>query len=269
MKSFVLFVVLLLNLGLIFFGLKNLAHSEGLNTQVSNLHQDLVLKTQEFEKEKTRFSEMNKQFENLKIVKEKVQFELETKKKEAADLSRQLAEEKQKRKDLERKLSQTETQVRDLKDEVKRVKESAQGMENRLERMATRLEKTESDKNTLLQRLKKTAEERDQIQTKLKELKDKDTPNLTLEEITVSEEKSYGGFVLNVNEKFNFCVVSIGKGDGIVPGIELIVHRGSELIGRIKIERVFDTMSSAKIVSLGNKAVGTQTIQVEDQVRKF
>ena len=107
--------------------------------------------------------------------------------------------------------------------------------------------------------------ERDHLQTELKVLKDKDTPNLTLEEITVSEEKSYVGVVLNVNEKFNFCVVSIGKGDGIVPGIELIVHRGRELVGRVKIERVFDRMSAAKVVSLENN----QAIQMEDQVRKF
>jgi hypothetical protein len=265
MKSFVLFLVLLLNVGLIFFGLKNLDHAEGLTVQVSSLHQELNLKTQEFEKEKTRFSEMNKKFEDIKILKEKMVFELEAKKKEAAELSRQLSEEKQKRKDLERKLSLAEKQVRDLQEEAKQDQESTQGMKERLERMANRFEKTESEKTALLERLKQTSQERDQLQDALKELKNKDKSNVTLEAITISEEKSYAGLVLNVNEKFNFCMVSIGKEDGILPGIELIVHRGRELMGRIKVERVFNRMSSAKIISLGNN----QSIQVEDQVRKF
>jgi chromosome segregation protein len=242
-----------------------LDHAEGLTAQVSGLHQKLDLKTKEFEKEKTLFSEMNKKFEDLKILKEKVFFELETKKKEAAELSRQLSEEKQKRKDLERKLSQAEKQVYDLQEEAKQVQESTQGMKERLERMANRFERTESEKTALLERLKQTSQERDQLQKELKELQNKDRPDVTLEAITISEEKSYAGLVLNVNEKFNFCMVSIGKEDGIVSGIELIVHRGRELVGRIKIERVFNRMSSAKILSLGNN----QNVQVEDQVRKF
>jgi hypothetical protein len=71
--------------------------------------------------------------------------------------------------------------------------------------------------------------------------------------------------VLNVNRKFGFCIVSIGKDDGIVPGIELVVHRGSKLIGKIVVERVFDRMSSAKVVSVSEN----ENIQVEDHVRKF
>lgn len=265
MRFFILFIVLVCNLSIILFGVKNLAHSDFLSNQVAMLQNDLKKKDDLIHKEKIRADEVEKKYKDLEVVKEKVKTELEEKKKEAKDLAMQLAKEKQKRKKLEKKLKNAEKKINTLNLEVKKYKEASNKIDERVNRMADRLEKQDTDKQALLSRLKKAQKDRDEAQAELKKYKSGDKSKYSLAQITISEQKQYAGVVLNVNERFNFCIVSIGKEDEIVPGIKLVIHRGSKLIAKIEIERVFDKMSSAKIISITKN----EKIQVEDKVRKF
>ena len=264
MKNFILVVVLLLNIGMIFFGMKSLVASDGFSVKISMMQNDLKAKESSLLAERKNLEELQKKFNDLETVKVQVQKELTSKKEEAADLARQLAREKHTRVDLERKLKNAETQIHQLEGQVQQEKDKNKQLEERLQRMADRLEKQEGDKEALLSRLNSSIKERDTLKDQLQKM-DSNTQKYTLAEITVSEQKKYSGLILNVNDKYNFCIVSIGKSDGIVSGIELVVHRGSALIGKIVVEKVFDRMSSAKIISLSEN----QTIQVEDKVRKF
>lgn len=205
------------------------------------------------------------EFESIVTLKKQVEEELEEKKNEANELARELALEQQKRKDLERKLKIAEQKVKTLEKEVTEEKEKNKALTQRLERMANRLEQQEHDKTSLLNRLNTVISERDSIQGELEKIKEKSKTQVTLEDIHVAEEKQFAGLVLNVNEKFGFCIISIGQTEGIVPGIELIAYRGSQLVAKLKVDRVFEKMSSAKIVSLQ----GQETLQIEDLVRKF
>lgn len=264
MKNFILMIVVLMNCFMIFCALKNFTSSYVLTSRVDQLKTEINVKESGLKLEKQRADEFEKKFNEIEIIRLEVQKELKEKRSEASNLAKQLAKEKQKRKELERKLKKAEKKIKSLKDEVKKEKSKNQNLEGQIERMAKRLEMQEGDKQSLLNRLDGLKNERDTIKNKLKKL-DANQPAYSLEEITVSEQKQYAGIVLNVNQKFNFCIVSIGKSDGIVTGIELIAHRGTSLIGKLKIERVYDKMSAAKIVSLSS----TETIQVEDRVRKF
>ncbi len=56
------------------------------------------------------------------------------------------------------------------------------------------------------------------------------------------------GQILVVNKEFAFVVINIGEKDGIKNAEVLDVYRGQELLGKVQVERIYDTMSSAIIL---------------------
>ena len=56
------------------------------------------------------------------------------------------------------------------------------------------------------------------------------------------------GQVLVVNDEFAFVVINIGEKDGIEETSVLEVYRGQSLLGKVQVERIYDTMSSAVIL---------------------
>lgn len=57
------------------------------------------------------------------------------------------------------------------------------------------------------------------------------------------------GRLLAVNEAWNFVVVDLGKTAGLGSGAELLVHRGEEMIGKVRISAVEDDLAIADIVN--------------------
>lgn len=56
------------------------------------------------------------------------------------------------------------------------------------------------------------------------------------------------GQVLVVNKEFSFVVINLGEKDGLEDSAVLDVYRGRELLGKVQVERIYDTMSSAVIL---------------------
>ena len=56
------------------------------------------------------------------------------------------------------------------------------------------------------------------------------------------------GQVLVVNKEFNFVVINLGQKDGLKMDQELEVYNGTSLIGKVQVERIYDTMASAVIM---------------------
>ena len=61
------------------------------------------------------------------------------------------------------------------------------------------------------------------------------------------------GQILVVNREFAFVVVNIGEKDGIKDAQVLDVFRGQKFLGKVQVERVYDTMSSAVILPEATK----------------
>ena len=265
MKHFILIFVIVVNGVLIYMSLKNIVLTYVSEQKIASLEKNLKKTSDTLEEEKSKNSTLKEKYENLDSLKQEVQKELKEKMVQAEELAIELAREKHAKEEIQRKLDKAETQIKTLEVAVTQERDKSKQLEERLERMADRLEKQDGDKASLLERLNSSIKERDQLKNQLKKMEEKNNTRYSLAEITISEKKYYAGMILNVNDRFNFCIVSIGKDDGIVPGIELIVYRGERLIAKIIIEKVFDKMSSAKITSLQD----TQTVQVEDKVRKI
>jgi hypothetical protein len=72
------------------------------------------------------------------------------------------------------------------------------------------------------------------------------------------------GRILAVNSSWNFVVLSLGDRNGVVNGGEMLIRRGSQLIGKVRITSVEPSTSIADIVP--NSVKGSFTVQPGDTV---
>ncbi|MGE4358097.1 MAG: hypothetical protein AB7E08_06080, partial [Candidatus Omnitrophota bacterium] len=73
------------------------------------------------------------------------------------------------------------------------------------------------------------------------------------------------GRVLAVNHPYEFVVINLGEEQRMDAGMILGVYRGKELIGRIKIEKVYANMSVADIIFESAKGI----IREDDVVKSI
>ena len=104
----------------------------------------------------------------------------------------------------------------------------------------------------------------------LTELKNKAQAQVTAlaqresERKNIQRKNNFTGRVLAVNQAWNFVVLNLGDRNGMSNNVELLVKRGSQLVGKVRITSVEPATSIADIVS-SNTSGGT-TLQPNDQV---
>lgn len=106
-----------------------------------------------------------------------------------------------------------------------------------------------------LDEMKKTVEEKDLLISSLQnKLKDQDSQLTNFKEREAqrrskSMKKGLEGRILAVNNSWNFIVVSLGDRNGVINGAEMLIKRGSQLIGKVRITSVEPSTSIADIVA--------------------
>ena len=61
------------------------------------------------------------------------------------------------------------------------------------------------------------------------------------------------GQIIVVNREYDFIVMNLGKSQGLEIGQEFAVVRGQQVLGRVKIEKIYDELSAAAIMPESNK----------------
>ncbi len=82
------------------------------------------------------------------------------------------------------------------------------------------------------------------------------TPATATAPINMSGGVGFGklvGQVLVVNKEFAFVVINLGQKDGLKESLVFDVYRGQQFLGKVQVERIYDTMSSAVILPEFNK----------------
>ncbi len=64
---------------------------------------------------------------------------------------------------------------------------------------------------------------------------------------------SADGQVVVINREFDFIVMNLGRNHGLSVGQEFQVVRGSEVLGRVKVEKVYDELSAAALLPESKK----------------
>ncbi len=80
---------------------------------------------------------------------------------------------------------------------------------------------------------------------------------------TSSPGAASDGQVVVINREYDFVVVNLGKNHGVAVGQEFQIARGKEVLGRVKVEKVYDELSAAAILPDSKKS----SIREGDTVR--
>lgn len=103
--------------------------------------------------------------------------------------------------------------------------------------------------------LKKQIEEKEILNTSLQaKLKDQESQLSNLKEREADRRKKQmrnglEGRILAVNSSWNFVVLSLGDRNGVINNAEMLIKRGAQLIGKVRITSVEPSTSIADIVA--------------------
>ena len=102
--------------------------------------------------------------------------------------------------------------------------------------------------DSLAERLKEAKTKAEDLRKQL--VKSPGRSGVELKRIVVKpKKKELDGKVLVVNKEFHFVVINLGKKDDVKIGDQFIVYQGSKEFGRVEVERVYELMSTASILS--------------------
>jgi len=209
-------------------------------------------------------------------------------------LQQELSQARETAKQLEENVAHANEQLRQLTDELTKQQDSnrllSQSVEERqqeLSRLSQEFEKVNAERNTLTTELTQLKDEQQRLRAQLSELetakRDLETkvtelsnhPTVELDKVVVTPEgaapaasapSAPGGMqgqVVVVNREYDFIVMNLGRNQGLQIGQEFQVSRGEEVLGRVKVEKVYDELSAAAILPDSKK----DSIREGDQVK--
>jgi septal ring factor EnvC (AmiA/AmiB activator) len=170
------------------------------------------------------------------------------------DLTSQLSDAQKKQSDLEAAVQQSADSTKKAQDELTRVSgvlkgEAPEEVMGQIDKLNSQVAADNAEQKIL----------QDQLQAANKQVDDlKDALN---REKTSTMPPGISGKVTFVNTTWNFVVLNVGLSNGVVPNGELIVYRGRNFLGKIKVTSAEDNTAVADILP-GAKA----DIQVGDDV---
>ena len=168
------------------------------------------------------------------------------------------------RQDLENtraELESTKAQLEDARTQIVQLNETIRAKDQELEEKSNVIAGLEDEKASLTAQVADLTAQIAGLQDQVAQLEeDKSVLEVQLEkcdkelhkEITMKPGTT--GTIVYANKDWNFVVIDIGSNDGVQSTAEMIIHRGEEMIGKIKISAVRDDVSIAEVLADYQKA---------------
>ena len=168
------------------------------------------------------------------------------------------------RQDLENtraELESTKAQLEDARTQIVQLNETIRTKDQELEEKSNVIAGLEDEKASLTAQVADLTAQIAGLQDQVAQLEeDKSVLEVQLEkcdkelhkEITMKPGTT--GTIVYANKDWNFVVIDIGSNDGVQSTAEMIIHRGEEMIGKIKISAVRDDVSIAEVLADYQKA---------------
>ncbi len=186
-----------------------------------------------------------------KKVKEEAEEKLAEMKAKVENLSSQIDEEKSKNKEVILNLASKKKELAGLKENLEKEKKEKLTISRKLADLEFDYEKVKRE-------TAKLKDEKARLKKKIFDLKES---SVDLDKIVVSPsakavsqesvavtKELLRGRVLVVNKEYNFLVTDLGQDDGVEKGIIFEVKDGREFLGKVEVDKIYDTMSSASIM---------------------
>ncbi len=233
-----------------------------------------LLVEKKLEQVETEYRDLDKELKDTLLVKRQLEMDLERNKEDHRKLLIDYEKEQGKNEQLTNKLKTKMKVIASLK--AKLDKETTAST-----KVSTKLKRVSRDYNDIKAQLRQIRMAKEALENRIIQMSRRNRRNsVELEKIIVDSDKAAQGApavaavqgtapkaektkpafiplgpparlegqVLVVNKEFAFVVINIGEKDGIKNAEVLDVYRGQELLGKVQVERIYDTMSSAIIL---------------------
>lgn len=167
-------------------------------------------------------------------------------------------------------LTDLQKQLADKDSLIAQQKTDMAAKDTRISELETKAAQSATPTNNPTDELKKQLEEKDLLTVSLQsKIKDQETQLSALKEreaLRKSKSLRPGleGRILAVNTSWNFVVLSLGDRNGVISGAEMLIKRGVQLVGKVRITSVEPSTSIADIVP--NSVRGYLAVQPGDSV---
>lgn len=162
-------------------------------------------------------------------------------------------------------LEQTQEELRQAEDRAQRNLERAQAAEQLAEENAAeaaranqQLRTVEGERDSLLSRVDDMEIQIAQMQDEKLELEERIIDQQALieeyeaeifaEAGEVGTPEGLRGEIIQVNTDWNFVILNVGSAQGLTTNTEMLVHRGDEMIGRVRVSDVREATAVAEIM---------------------
>ncbi|MFQ3578356.1 MAG: hypothetical protein SNJ52_05030 [Verrucomicrobiia bacterium] len=199
---------------------------------------------------------------------QQLEAELQDRRAEAEEAKKKAEEAEAAREQISKSLQATKAEARQIADELNGVKQEMANKEQQIADLRKELELRisattgggDSDgagldvSNQEIEDLKAANAELEQLKQSLTaRLEQAESRAKALADAEAARQaglarKSLEGQVLAFNAAWNFAVISIGDRQGVVPNAELLVRRGGEMIGKIRITSVEQSQSIGDVL---------------------
>ena len=240
---------------------------------------ELQLATAENDSLKTHLQE-------IEGVKSKMEEEMNRVKKDLLESREELAKSVEAQQVLSKSIEDREQEITRLTKDLSQTKDEAQ-------KSGTQLASLQKERDDVKRQVADLERAKSQLESKVMELSsapqpmDGGQPTVELDKIFVSSSPSSssassavspmtGGSVLPVttssgsdgevvvvNREYDFIVMNLGKNHGLSIGQEFQIVRGTQVLGKVKVEKVYDELSAAAILPESQK----NNIREGDSVR--
>jgi predicted RNase H-like nuclease (RuvC/YqgF family) len=157
--------------------------------------------------------------------------------------------------------------VEDREQEIERLTKDLAQSQDATTGMTSKLTQLQTERDAMAQQIT-------ELESKVMELSDANQPTIELEKILVTDSQGLtaigspsaaapDGEVVVVNREYDFIVMNLGRNHGLSVGQEFQVMRGDQVLGRVKVEKVYDELSAATILPESQK----ESIREGDNVR--
>lgn len=188
----------------------------------------------------------------------KMESELELARRSISESKEELTQALQTRDTLAKSVEDREKEITRLSKELEQSRTEAKGAADQLAELS-------QERDAIRQQMTELEEAKSQLETKVMELAER--PTVELEKVVVGNEGAPGpaasgaavrqvsatggpqqGQVININREYDFIIVNLGQNHGLVVGQECQIVRDNQVLGRVKLEKVYDELSAAAIL---------------------
>jgi ABC-type transporter Mla subunit MlaD len=162
--------------------------------------------------------------------------------------------------------------VEDRQQEIDRLAKDMEQIRSERKELGAQLADLKAERETLQQQLTDAEQAKTELESKVMELSNQPTVELdkvlvtgtgptpapaaaggTAMPVSAVSSVPINGQVIVVNREYDFIVMNLGKNHGLSIGQEFQVLRGSEVLGRVKVEKVYDELAAAAILPESQK----------------